>query len=248
MSMTSAGAMLTRLVLGSTSTRAIHDIHTRFLRPMRQLRRSHGRMAALPAFILTVALGGCAGAPSEPPASPDGSVSGPTSAGQADTPPLEARLVAIDAAVDRWRSAADLASARRAAEEARNLVVGPAGPGYGDTDGDGTVEGATDIGLLPGLGGQPGLATGDAGACVGRDVLGGSWADPARRWSIMQAAIDAWSQTNNTFPSLPSHPQRIVGWATLALAAPDLATALEYGGHAHLHIDVALGAVTACGS
>ena len=159
---------------------------------------------------------------------------------------LPNRLAAIDDAVNRWRGAPDLATAQRAAEAARNLVVGPAGPHYGDADGDGTIQGASEIGLLPGLGGDAALATEAAGACVARDVLGGSWADPAERWAILDRAIAGWSEADNTFPSLPSHPQRIVGWATLALAADDLATAQEYGGHAHLHIDIATQAVSAC--
>ncbi len=156
------------------------------------------------------------------------------------------RLLVIDDAVDRWRSAADLATAHRAAEEARNLVVGPRGPSYGDADGDGTVGGASAIGLLPGPGGEPGLATAGAGPCVERDVLGGSWADPAARWSILESAVAAWTPSHNTFPALPSHPQRIVGWASLALAAADHAPAVEYGGHARLHVDVALRALDDC--
>lgn len=159
---------------------------------------------------------------------------------------LATRLVKIDDAVNEWQSASDLATARTAAEEARNLVVGPAGPFYGDGDGDGMIEGASAIGLLPGLGGEPGLATSAAGACVERDVLGGSWADPADRWAILETAIDEWSAGNNTFPALPSHPQRLVGWATLALASTDLTVVHEYGGHAHLHIEVAMQATTAC--
>lgn len=173
-------------------------------------------------------------------ASPDVSIA------SADPGLLEARLTAIDDAVNRWRSATDLATARQSAEEARNLVVGPHGPSYGDADQDGTIAGASGIGLLPGLGGEPGLATAAAGPCVERDVLGGSWADPAARWSILATAIAAWTPSNNTFPALPSHPQRIVGWATHALAATELATALEYGGHAHLHIDVSMRAVSDC--
>lgn len=213
---------------------------------MRQPRSFRIRTPLLPALVLMVTLVACgAGLPGtqRPSASPAPST---TAAPVVDSAALEGRLTAIDDAVNRWRAASDLASARRAAEEARNLVVGPAGPGYGDVDGDGTIEGATDIGLLPGLGGEQGLATAGAGSCVVRDVLGGSWDDPAQRWSIMETAIEDWSTRNNTFPSLPSHPQRIVGWATLALAAPDLATLLEYGGHAHLHIDVAMQAATSC--
>ena len=52
--------------------------------------------------------------------------------------------------------------------------------------------------------------------------------------------------TNNTFPVLPSHPQRIVGWASLTLAATELASALEYGGHGHLHIQISMRAVSDC--
>ena len=139
-----------------------------------------------------------------------------------------------------------LPAAQRAAEEARNLTVGPSGPSYADANRDGTVDGASAIGLLPGLGGEPGLATATAGPCVERDVLGGSWADPAARWSSLESAIAAWTPSNNTFPALPSHPQRIVGWASLALATAELAAALEYGGHASLHVDVARRAVTDC--
>jgi hypothetical protein len=191
--------------------------------------------------LVAVLVVGC-GSPGPSPgtASPPGSIAPP------DPGLLQERLIVIDGAVERWQSATDLATAHRAAEEARNLVVGPRGPSYGDADGDGTVGGASAIGLLPGVGGEPGLATAAAGPCVERDVLGGSWADPAARWSMLETAIAAWAPSNNTFPALASHPQRIVGWASLALAAADVPTALEYGGHARLHIDVALRAVNDC--
>ncbi len=159
---------------------------------------------------------------------------------------LAARLSAIDQAITRWQSATGLSEARAAAEEARNFIVGPGGPYFGDAGGDGTVGGASDAGLLPGFEGKPGVAAETDGPCVERDVLGGSWADPAARWATLDQAITAWSPSNNTFPALPSHPQRIVGWSTLALATDDLATALEYGGHARLHIDISTAAVTDC--
>ena len=197
-------------------------------------------LAAIALAALTVVVG-CGSTAQSPGAS-----SPPESIATADPGLLEARLNAIDGAVGRWRSATDLAAAQRAAEEARNLVVGPHGPTYGDADDSGTVDGASAIGLLPGLGGEPGLATAATGPCVERDVLGGSWADPAARWSILEAAISAWTPSNNTFPALPSHPQRIVGWATLSLVTAELPTVLEYGGHAQLHIDVALQAVSDC--
>ncbi|TFG68938.1 MAG: hypothetical protein E4H24_02245 [Thermomicrobiales bacterium] len=177
-------------------------------------------------------------------------VATPLSSNSADQRALEHRLSEIDDAVSRWQAAVDLVAVGAAAEAARNLVVGPDGPGYGDADGDGTVTGANAVGLLPGLAGQHGPATeaaGAAGACVVRDVLGWSWGDPSARWAILADAIAAWSPASNTFPSLPSHPQRIVGWATLALGADDLPTALEFGGHARLHIDIASRAVTDCG-
>ena len=156
------------------------------------------------------------------------------------------RLDAIDLAVADWRSATALASAHAAAEAARNLVVGPGEPGYGDADGNGSTGGASAIGLLPGLDGRPGLATPADGSCVEADVLGGSWADPASRWATLEAAIDAWAPSNNTFPALPSHPQRVVGWATLALESDDLSTAIAYGGHAALHAAISRQAVTGC--
>lgn len=159
---------------------------------------------------------------------------------------LAARLVAIDGAVKRWRTAPDLRTAHASAEEARNLVVGPSGPYYGDADQDGAISGASNIGLLPGLTGQAALTQSGQGACIDRDILGGGWEKPAQRWSILAAAIKAWSPSNNTFPTLPSHPQRIVGWATLTLSSKRLATAREYGGHAQLHIDVARDALIRC--
>ncbi len=159
---------------------------------------------------------------------------------------LQLRLAAIDSAVRRWRQAPDLRVAHAAAEEARNLIVGAAGPYYGDADGDGAVAGASAKGLLPDRFGEAGLAQPDDGACVVRDILGGGWEQPARRWSVLEAAIEAWRPSRNTFPSLPSHPQRIVGWATLTLSSRQLATARGYGEHAQLHSDISRAALVAC--
>jgi len=153
---------------------------------------------------------------------------------------LAARLDAIEVAVASWRDAESLEEARAAAEAAANLVVGPGGPGYGDRDGDGTIGGEAAAGVLPGLDGEPdGLANAIAGnECVLADVLGGSWADPRARWGTMLTAIEEWRPDRNTMPSLPSHPMRIVGWATFTLASASLDEAHEYAGHAQLHVDV----------
>jgi hypothetical protein len=69
-------------------------------------------------------------------------------------------------------------------------------------------------------------------------VLGGDWSDPEQRWATMSAAIDAWAPDNNTMPSLPSHPMRIVGWATLTLDTDELDLAHEYVSHAGLQVAV----------
>lgn len=191
----------------------------------------------------------------EPPAPPAPQlqlVRGP-SQGEA-SPPLSKqtpqsaleRLDQIDGEVSAWRAALNLSQAKRHAEAARNLIVGPAGPGYGDADGDGRVSGANEIGLLPGIGGRAALAVPAANPCVTRDLLGGSWEDPARRWAILQAKIAAWRPGNNTFPTLPSHAQRIVGWATLTLGSSNLAAARDYAAHAKLHVDVSRTAVNHC--
>ncbi len=156
------------------------------------------------------------------------------------------RLAGIESAIQRWRQADNLTTAKAAAEEARNLVVGPAGPYYGDADRNGFIAGASNVGLLPGLKGETALVKPEDGTCVARDVLGGSWREPAERWSMLDAAIRSWSASKNTFPALPSHPQRIAGWATLALSTNNLITAREYGGHALLHIDITRKAVTHC--
>lgn len=159
---------------------------------------------------------------------------------------LGPRLALIENAIGRWRQAANLAQAKSAAEEARNLVVGAAGPYYGDANRDGVIRGESKSGLLPGLRGEDGVAQPGNGDCIVRDILGGSWNEPSKRWSILDAAIKAWTPSRNTFPTLPSHPQRIVGWATLTLSTNSLATAKEYGGHAQLHIDVSTKAFTQC--
>jgi hypothetical protein len=159
---------------------------------------------------------------------------------------VAARLDAMEAALDRWAAAPTIGAAHAAAENARNLVTGPSAFGAGDLDGDGTVAGRVSEGLLPGLDRSPGLAGRLPAACVAADVLGGDWRDPAARWATLRTAVDEWRPDNNTFPSLPSHPQRFVGWATLTLATGDLDVAHEYAGHARLHLDVTRAAVAAC--
>ena len=83
--------------------------------------------------------------------------------------------------------------------------------------------------------------------CVEADVLGGPWDDAPARWWTMVTAIDEWAPDGNTFPTLPSHPQRVVGWATLTLGTEDLDAAHEYAGHAMLHVDITRAAFTDCG-
>jgi len=156
------------------------------------------------------------------------------------------RLDQIAAEVSAWRGAPNLSKAKRHAEAARNLIVGPTGPGYGDADGDGKVSGANATGLLPGLKGSAALTVPAANTCVARDLLGGSWEDPAGRWAVLQAKIAAWRPDNNTFPTLPSHAQRIVGWASLTLGSVNLNRAREYAGHANIHVDVSRAALTRC--
>lgn len=159
---------------------------------------------------------------------------------------LKARLKALDRAVGRWQGASRLHVAHEAAEEARNLIVGPSGPYYGDANGDGKVAGAITVGILPGLKGGSSLARPDDNACVIADVRGGSWREPAKRWSELQSAISRWTPARNTFPSLPSHVQRVVGWATLTLKSDNLAEARAHAKHARLHVDIALLALDSC--
>ena len=167
---------------------------------------------------------------------------------RSDSPAQAARerLNQIAVHVSAWRDAPNLAEAKRHAEAARNLVVGPAGPHYGDADRDGKVSGANAVGLLPGMRDSAALAIPSANVCIARDLLGGNWGNPARRWAILEAKIAAWRPDNNTFPTLPSHAQRIVGWATLTLRSFDVATARGYAAHAKLHVDVSRTAVNRC--
>lgn len=165
----------------------------------------------------------------------------------APDPALVERADAIAAAVDGWSAASTLPEAKAAAEAALNLVVGPSGPYYGDADGDGVIQGMSDKGLLPGQMGEDGLAQSPPiNACVEADVLGGSWDDPAARWGTAAAVYASWTPSNNTMPSLASHPQRIVGWARLTLSSDSLDEAHEYAGHARIHVDVSVTAIEGC--
>ena len=159
---------------------------------------------------------------------------------------LGSRLALLNQAVTRWQQAPTLRVAHEAAEEARNLVVGANGPFYGDADRDGKIGGANLMGVLPGLRGEAGLAKPNMNSCIDADVLGGRWSEPAVRWSQLQRAIASWTPAKNTFPSLPSHPQRVVGWASLTLNSKRLADAHEYARHAQLHVDISLRALHNC--
>ncbi len=160
-------------------------------------------------------------------------------------PALAERLSQVGDSVTSWIDASTLADAHASAEAAANLVVGPNGPGYGDRDGNGTIEGATETGLLPGVDGTPeGLAiAAPPNSCIERDVLGGSWDDPSESWDEMLIAIGEWRPDNNTMPTLASHPMRIVGWATFTIESDSLDDAREYGGHANLHVAVSEAAL-----
>lgn len=155
------------------------------------------------------------------------------------------QMTTVDEAVAAWRNADSIESAQVAAETAANLIVGPNGPGYGDRNGDGTIDGEVAAGILPGLDGTPtGFAAAiEANECIASDVLGGSWDDPAAEWDKMAVAIDAWRPDNNTMPTLASHPMRSVGWATFTLATDSLDEAQAYAGHAKLHVDISLNAL-----
>lgn len=218
-------------------------------------------LIALVAVPLLLSLAACSGTNDGGPASTP-TVAPPTAADEAtaileagsttiapgsDTPAstYRERLIAIDEAVTAWRGAGSIEEAHAAAEAAANLVVGSGGPDYGDRDGNGVVAGETEVGVLPGIDGSPnGLANAiDGNGCVVADVLGGGWDDPEGRWNTMLTAIDEWRPDHNTMPSLPSHPMRVVGWATFTLASDSLDEAHEYGGHARLHVNVSLEAL-----
>lgn len=205
---------------------------------------------AVTILLVTPALVTC-GSPE--PATSDLAVYGPAQTASAEpqqprAETLHTRLEGLDRAVTRWQAASSLRAAHEAAEEARNLIVGPSGPYYGDADDDGRIVGASTLGILPGLEGERGLAGSNGNACVVADVLGGSWREPAKRWSELQSAISRWTTTRNTFPSLKSHPQRVVGWASLTLDSISLTEAREYAKHARLHVDVSVRAAESCHS
>ena len=213
-------------------------------------RRNLRNITAMIALLVPLALMAC-GSPER--TTPDLSPVGPTQPAPAEqqqtfTETLSTRLEALDRAVADWQVASSLRDAHEAAEEARNLVVGPSGPYYGDANGDGQISGASVVGVLPGLKGEVGLASSNGNACVAADVLGGSWREPAMRWSQLHSAIARWTPARNTFPSLPSHVQRVVGWASLTLKTDSRVEAREYAKHARLHVDIAIRALKSCHS
>jgi hypothetical protein len=166
----------------------------------------------------------------------------PSSSRGEDSSAARKRLEAVSREVDAWSEASNVADAREHAAAAADLVVGPDGLGY-----DGTARDVRE-GLLPGLDGEPEgivLSTVGNAECVERDVLGGDWSDPRARWAELDRAIEEWAPDHNTFPSLGSHPMRVVGWATLARSG-SLAEAIEYSSHARLHVDVARSALEGC--
>lgn len=203
--------------------------------------------------VAAICLSACGGAStlndgsgSEGPPAADGPASTSTVSVEVDAAALAERMFAIDDAVAVWRTASSMDVAQDAAETAANLIVGPNGPGYGDRDGDGDISGEAASGVLPGLDGLPeGLAIPlAANGCIARDVLGGTWEDPGAEWGSMLSAIDEWRPGNNTMPTLASHPMRVVGWATFTLESDSLGEAHEYAGHAKLHVDISIRALS----
>ena len=196
------------------------------------------------AGIVLAACGGTDGTAATDSVTPAAAVTSATN--ESETP--DDRVERIAAEVDAWAASGTLDEARAHAEAAANLVVGPGGLGYGDRDGDGSINGEVTVGLLPGPTGSPaGLVLDQIGPsdCVNRDVLGGDWSDPVARWDLLADAIAEWSTVNNPFPALPSHPMRIVGWATLAQTST-FDDAIEFSGHADLHVDVSRNALADC--
>ena len=192
-------------------------------------KKSHRMIGSL-AIGIAVLVSACNGGPSEEAAG-DG---GPSER-------LAERIAVVAAHIDAWRSASTIEDAWAAAEAAANHIVGPEGPGFGDRDADGDTRGPSDAGILPGLDGEPGgfaLQVSGPNECLLRDVLGGPWVDSRGRWQEMAVAIEEWNPSNNTMPSLASHPMRIVGWATFTLSTDSLELAHEFAGHARLHADI----------
>ena len=205
------------------------------------------------AAAAAIALAACGGSSTtdevdgtEPPTSTADQAETTTIAIDDEVASFAERMAAVDEAVAVWRDASTIEAAHEAAEAAANLIVGPNGPDYGDRSGDGVVSGQSAVGLLPGPDGVPaGIAIPlSANRCVARDVLGGTWVDPGAEWGAMLTAIDEWRPDNNTMPTLASHPMRVVGWATFTLEADSLGEAHEYAGHAKLHVDISVQALS----
>ncbi len=198
--------------------------------PCRRHRRRRARPSTLAVTLVVAALtplAGCGDGGASDPSATERSAAQRTALVRAD---------AIVAAVGDWARASTLADAQAAAARARGLITGPEVGAFPASAS--AAPAPAGVGLLPSDDGTAGLASALARGCVERDVLGGGWTQPRARWRALAVRIEAWHPDDNTFPQLPSHAQRVVGWATLALGAESLAEAGEYSGHAAVHARV----------
>lgn len=155
------------------------------------------------------------------------------------------RLDELQSQVNVWADGDDFATVRASSGRVLALVTGIGSPRVGGAGAGGTETGALSQGLLPGEDGTASIAEALEN-CAGPDLFGGSWENPAERWATFDEVFARWSPTDNTFPTLPSHAQRIVGWAMLAAESDDLDDALTYASHAQIHVDAVRDAVRVC--
>lgn len=162
------------------------------------------RVVASAAIVALLALITACGATNSSPITASSSLSpGATDSALVD------RTDDIEAAIESWRGASTIADAHAAAEQARNLVVGPNGPEYADADGNGRIDGGSQIGMLAGLAGEVGLAqTPPVNACVTADVLADAWDDPQARWGQALNAVHDWSAINQHVPVAGKPPAK----------------------------------------
>jgi hypothetical protein len=145
------------------------------------------------------------------------------------------------------RDATDLEDAKSAARWVLDLLVGP--------DGRHAAEFTQAPGVLPADGPEvvdPGLALAvydTTSAPEVREIIDGlllgdvdRWRRPSERWSEIDAAVAAWSPSNNPMPGLDGHLMRVVGWAALSLKASSLEQARALGTHGVVHTALSLQA------
>jgi hypothetical protein len=157
------------------------------------------------------------------------------------------RLERVEAGLQYMAGAPDAGAARREARVVLDQLVGPGGRHTSPTAaGPGVLPAAqpalTDPGIaltIFGTSQDTRVSNALSGVILG-DVE--RWQQPTDRWTEIDAAVAAWTPTNNSMQSLDGRVMRMIGWSLLALQTQDTGCAHEFGANGVIDAAVALQA------